>query len=151
YEKLDVIKERQSIEKAVADLSAIRPEFYPDATADTLLEALVRPAHIFHFAGHGEFKGDMGNRYGSQEGAGAVILLDDNGRARPFSAQRLAMSLAGRSVRLAVLTACAVAQRDAASAWAGVVTALTRAGIPAAVGMQFRIRDTNATAFSRAF
>ena len=34
---------------------------------------------------------------------------------------------------------------------AGVVTALTHAGIPAVVGMQFRIRDRNAIAFSRAF
>ena len=151
YEKLDVAKERQSIEQAVADLSAIHPDFYSDATADTLLDALVKPAHIFHFAGHGEFKGDMGDRYGSQEGAGAVILLDDNRHAVPFSAQKLAMSLTGRGVRLAVLTACEVGQRDAASAWAGVVTALTHAGIPAVVGMQFRIRDTNATAFSRAF
>jgi len=54
-------------------------------------------------------------------------------------------------VRLAVLTACEVGQRDAASAWAGVVTALTHAGIPAVVGMQFRVRDRNAIAFSRAF
>lgn len=151
YDKLDVTKERRSIEKALADLSAIRLEFYPDATADSLLDALVKPAQIFHFAGHGEFKGDMGDRYGSQEGAGAVILLGDDGRARPFSAQKLALNLNARGVRLAVLTACEVGQRDAASAWAGVVTALTHAGIPAVVGMQFRIRDTNATAFSRQF
>jgi hypothetical protein len=151
YEELDVAKERQSIEQAVADLSVIQPDFYPDATVDTLLGALVEPAHIFHFAGHGEFKGNMGERYGSQEGAGAVILLDDNHHAAPFSAQKLAINLTARSVRLAVLTACEVGQRDAASAWAGVVTALTHAGIPAVVGMQFRIRDTNALAFSRAF
>lgn len=151
YDKLDVAKERQNIEQAVADLPAIHPDFYPDATADTLLGALVKPAHIFHFAGHGKFEGGPSERYGSQEGAGAVILLDDKGGAKPFSAQKLAINLTGRSVRLAVLTACEVGQRDAASAWAGVVTALTHAGIPAVVGMQFRIRDTNALAFSRAF
>ena len=156
YEKLDLAKEQKSIEVAVADLPAIHPEFYPNATypfatVDALLGALVKPAHIFHFAGHGEFKGDMGDRYGSQEGAGAVILVDDQGHAQPFSAQKLAINLTGRSVRLAVLTACEVGQRDAANAWAGVVTALTHAGIPAVVGMQFRIRDTNALAFSRAF
>jgi len=151
YERLDVAKERKSIEQALADLPAIRPEFASDATVDTLLDVLRTPAHIFHFAGHGEFKGEMGDRYGSQEGAGAVILVDDEGHARPFSAQKLAINLTGRSVRLAVLTACEVGQRDAANAWAGVVTALTHAGIPAVVGMQFRIRDTNALAFSRAF
>ncbi len=151
YDRLDVAKEQQNIEQAVADLPAIHPDFYPDATADTLLGALVKPAHIFHFAGHGKFEGGPSERYGSQEGAGAVILLDDKGGAKPFSAQKLAINLTGRSVRLAVLTACEVGQRDAASAWAGVVTALTHAGIPAVVGMQFRIRDTNALAFSRAF
>jgi len=151
YEKLDLARERKSIEQALADLPVIHPDFYLDATVDTLLGALVRPAHIFHFAGHGEFKGDMGDRYGSQEGVGAVILVDDHGHAEPFSAQKLAINLTGRSVRLAVLTACEVGQRDAANAWAGVVTALTHAGIPAVVGMQFRIRDTNALAFSRAF
>lgn len=151
YEKLDLRRERASIEKALAGLAAVRPEFYPEPTPDTLLDALVNGADIFHFAGHGEFKGDLGDRYGSQEGAGAVILVAEDGRARPFSAQLLAGNLMGRGVRLAVLTACEVGQQDAASAWAGVVTALTHAGIPAVVGMQFRVRDGNATAFSRAF
>ena len=151
YAPLDLERERQNIVAAVKDVPALRPEFYPNATVDTLLEALVEPAQIFHFSGHGEFKGDMGDRYGSTEGAGAVILLDEGGKAKPFPAQKLALNLNARGVRLAVLTACEVGQRDAASAWAGVVTALTHAGIPAVVGMQFRVRDRNAVAFSRAF
>ncbi|MDX9953699.1 MAG: CHAT domain-containing protein [Anaerolineae bacterium] len=151
YAPLDVAKEQQSIAAAVAEVPALRLDFYPDATVDTLLEALVKPAQIFHFSGHGEFKGDMGDRYGSAEGAGAVILVDETGRAKPFPAQKLALNLNARGVRLAVLTACEVGQRDAESSWAGVVTALTHAGIPAVVGMQFRIRDRNAIAFSRAF
>jgi hypothetical protein len=151
YAPLDVAKEQQSIAAAVMEVSALHLDFYPQATVDTLLEALVEPAQIFHFSGHGEFKGDMGERYGSAEGAGAVILVDEAGRAKPFPAQKLALNLNARGVRLAVLTACEVGQRDAASAWAGVVTALTHAGIPAVVGMQFRIRDRNAIAFSRAF
>jgi hypothetical protein len=151
YAPLDVAVEQRSIQQAVGDLTAIQPDFYPEATADTLLDALVKPAHIFHFSGHGEFKGDMSERYGSQKGAGAVILLDDKGGAKAYSAQRLAITLTGRSVRLAVLTACEVGQRDAVNAWAGVVTALTHVDIPAVVGMQYRIRDTNAIAFSKAF
>lgn len=151
YAPLDVEKERQNIAAAVKDVPALRPDFYPNATVDTLLDALVEPAQIFHFSGHGEFKGDMGDRYGSTEGAGAVILVDEAGRAKPFPAQKLALNLNARGVRLAVLTACEVGVRDAASAWAGVVTALTHAGIPAVVGMQFRVRDRNAIAFSRAF
>ena len=139
FESLDLGTERRNIEQAVGDLPVIQVQYYPDATEDSLLAALVKPAHIFHFAGHGKFDGDMGERYGSMEGAGAVVLVGDDGRARPFAAQKLALNLAGRSVRLAVLTACEVGQPDAANAWAGVVTALTRAGIPAVVGMQYRI------------
>lgn len=158
YPPLDLAAERRSIAQALKDLPDIGLQFYPadladhlGATTTSLEEALVSPAHIFHFSGHGEFKGDMGERYGSLEGAGSVILVGDDGHAQPFSAQKLALTLSGRSVRLAVLTACEVGQRDAASVWAGVVTALTHAGVPAVVGMQFRIRDNNAIAFSTAF
>lgn len=151
YEKLDLVAEQRNIEQAVGELPVVRAEYFPDASEDSLGEALVKPAHIFHFSGHGRFQGDLGERYGSLEGAGAVILVGDDGRGRPFSAQKLALNLHGRSVRLAVLTACEVGQRDVANVWAGVVTALTRAGIPAVVGMQYRIRDKNAIAFSKAF
>lgn len=37
------------------------------------------------------------------------------------------------------------------NAWTGVVPALTRAGIPAVVGNQYQIKDSNAIAFSRSF
>lgn len=151
YEPLDLAVERGSIEQALDDLGDVHADFFPDATTDSVLEALVRPAHVFHFSGHGEFKGDMGKRYGSLEGAGSVILLGDNRHAQPFPAESLALSLTGRGVRLAVLTACEVAQRDAVNVWTGVVPALTRAGIPAVVGMQYRILDVNAVAFSKAF
>lgn len=153
YAPLDLEAERRSIEQSVGDLPAVRVEFVPDATADGLLAALATSTHVFHFAGHGVFAGDLGARYGSQEGGAAVVLEaeQEGGGARLFPAAWLAMNLTGRGVRLAVLTACEAGQRDAVSAWAGVVTALTRAGIPAVVGMQFRIRDANAVAFSRAF
>jgi hypothetical protein len=151
YPELNVEMEQMWIKESIRDLSNLEADFYPDATVDTLLGALVKPTQIFHFSGHGEFKGDMGVAYGSQEGEGAIILLGDNRGPVWFSAQKLAMNLQGSGVRLAVLTACEVGQPDADSAWAGVVTALTHAGIPAVVGMQFRIRDSNALAFSRAF
>lgn len=148
---LDVAAERRSIEQALGGVESVRAEFVPDATLDSLLGALAAPAQVFHFAGHGVFTGELGARYGSQQGESAVVLLEDDAGARLLPAARLAMTLTGRGVRLAVLTACETGQRDAANAWAGVATALTRAGIPAVVGMQFRIRDGNAVTFSRAF
>jgi hypothetical protein len=147
--RLDV--EQRSIEQALAGVNEIRAEFFSDATADTLQDALVRPAHIFHFAGHGMFAGDLGMAYGSLEGEGSLILLDDDKRAAPFSAKKLALNLMGRGVRLAVLGACEGGRRDQVNPWTGVVPALTRAGIPAVVGMQYTIQDQNAIAFSRRF
>lgn len=149
-EPIDVQRERRSIEAALAGLP-VRAEFHAPATADALMAALVTPAQIFHFAGHGRFDGDLGERYGSEEGQGALVLVDEAGRPRPLPALHLALALTGCGVRLAVLTACEGAQLDAASPWAGVVSALTRRGIPAVVGMQFGLRDANATLFSRAF
>jgi hypothetical protein len=52
-------------------------------------------------------------------------------------------------VRLAVLGACEAARRDQVNAWTGVAPALTRAGIPAVIGMQYAIRDASAVGFSR--
>jgi len=145
--KLDV--ERGSIQKALEDVAGIRVEFYPDATVETLEDALTREAHVFHFAGHGQFEGDLGLAFRSMEGKGFLVLLDEGRRAKLFPADRLARNLAGRGVRLAVLGACEAGRRDQVNAWTGVVPALTRAGIPAVVGMQYTIRDNSAIAFSR--
>ena len=151
YPSLRLDLEQRNIEQALTGVNEIRAEFFSDATADTLQDALVRPAHIFHFAGHGEFSGDPGMALGSLEGEGSLILLDDNKRAAPFSAKKLALNLMGRGVRLAVLGACEGGRRDQVNPWTGVVPALTRAGIPAVVGMQYTIQDQNAIAFSRRF
>ena len=145
--KLDV--ERDSIQKALKEVTGIQLEFYPDATVETLEDALTREAHMFHFAGHGQFEGDLGLAFASMEGKGFLVLMDDDRRAMLFPADRLARNLAGRGVRLAVLGACEAGRRDQVNAWTGVVPALTRAGIPAVVGMQYTIHDNSAIAFSR--
>ena len=68
-----------------------------------------------------------------------------------FPVEKLAQNLVGRNIRLAVFGACKTAQRDQLNAWTGVAPALTRAGIPAVVAMQYTIGDANAIAFSRRF
>ena len=151
YPRLNLGAERRNIEKALDDLSGISAEFYPDATVETLEDALTREAHVFHFAGHGQFEGELGVVLGSLEGKGNLVLLDDDRGPFLFPAEKLAQNLRGRGVRLAVLGACEAGRRDQVNAWTGVVPALTRAGIPAVVGMQYTIRDRNAVAFSRRF
>jgi hypothetical protein len=151
YATLDLDLERRNIELALGEEPGIGVEFYSDATVESLEDALTREAHVFHFAGHGEFEGDLGVALGSLEGTGHLVLLDDGGGPFLFPAEKLAQNLRGRGVRLAVLGACEAGRRDQVNAWTGVVPALTRAGIPAVVGMQYTIRDKNAIAFSRRF
>lgn len=152
YPKLRLGIEKGEIEKAVEGSLSIKSECHLDATIQTLETAFRQDAHIFHFAGHGEFDGDLGERYGSQEGKGFLVFLDDDGVGKQsYSAERLAANLKGRGLRLVVLCACHTARRGEVNPWTGVVPALTRTGIPAIVGMQFGIQDENAVAFSRSF
>jgi hypothetical protein len=151
YPKLHLDAERRNIKEALEDVPAVQPEFYPDATVEAVLDAVTREAHIFHFAGHGEFEGQLGVTLGSVEGRGSIVLVNDDGEPLRFPADRLAQTLLGRGIRLAVLGACQGGTRDRVNAWTGVAPALTRAGIPAVVGMQFTVGDRNAIAFSRQF
>ena len=85
------------------------------------------------------------------EGKGALVLVAEDGGAELFPVEKLAPNLVGRNIRLAVFGACQTARRDQYNAWTGVAPALTRAGIPAVVAMQYNIRDASAIAFSRRF
>lgn len=150
-EGLDLETERANIEKAVAEVPAIQAEFYPNATIDDLQEQILKGAHIFHFSGHGRFEGEMSSAYGTQEGKGYLSLTGEGGHEVEFSAQKLALSLADRGVRFAMLGACDSSKVDQINAWTGIASALTRAGIPAVVGMQFSVFDGNAIVFSKIF
>lgn len=151
YPALDLETERRNIEEAMCDVPEIAAQFFPSGRVIDLEDALRTGAHMLHFAGHGEFLGEMGAKFGTQEGKGALVLVGEDGRAQRFPVEKLAPNLLGRNIRLAVFGACKTAQRDQYNAWTGVAPALTRAGIPAVVAMQYAIRDTNALAFSRAF
>jgi hypothetical protein len=151
YPALDLENEAKQIREALTDASVVKPEFHTHATLDMLQDALVKPAHIFHFAGHGDFEAEMGEKLGEIEGRGFLVLVGDDGGAFHFGAEKLAQTLNRRGVRLAVLGACQGGRRDGLNPWTGVAPALTRAGIPAVVAMQLSIRDKNAVAFSRRF
>ena len=149
--KLNLEAERKSMEEVLREIPIIHPQFCPNATLEKLENALTGDLHAFHFAGHGGFEGDLGATFGSQEGKGFIVLEDEHHRPFKFAAEKLALNLKGRGVRLAVLGSCEGGRRDQVNAWTGVAPALTRAGIPAVVGMQFKVLDENAIAFSRKF
>jgi hypothetical protein len=145
---LDLTREVKNIREALKDLPQIQPEFYPNCTVEQLLKVLIKPAHVFHFSGHSGFEGSMGDVFGSEEGEGTLTLTGESGEAVNFPAGKLAMNLAGRGVRFAMLGSCESSKRDQINAWTGIAPALTLAGIPAVVGMQFKVLDSSAIAFS---
>jgi hypothetical protein len=151
YLPLQLTQEMERVEHALGEIRDVQTLSHPDATLARLEEALLQGAHVFHFAGHGRFEGDLGLAFASQAGSGSIVLLGPDRGPDPFSAKKLAVKLADRGVRLAVLAACESGRQDQVNPWTGVAPALVRAGIPVVIGMQYTIRDENAIAFSCGF
>ncbi len=150
FEQLDLARERRNLELALDKVAGIDSVYLEGATAQTLEEALLPGADIFHFAGHGEFAvSGLGERLGSMVGAGSIVLETSDGGAAEIPADQLAVNLRGQNVELVVLGACQSGRRDGENIWSGVAAALMRAGIPVVIAMQFKIWDDAAIAFSR--
>lgn len=138
--ELDVSKDREAIEAAVAalnqaagkDLVRTRWSERP-ANGEALGRLLAEGADIFHLAAHGLF-----NPADSQ---GYIILEQDADTSQQYSGEQLAVLLRGAGVRLAILGACEGGRRDGKNVWGGIAPALFREGIPAVIGSQFRIGD----------
>ncbi|PWI15368.1 hypothetical protein DI272_15235 [Streptomyces sp. Act143] len=102
------------------------------------------PWHVLHFIGHGSFD--------RAAGEGALALDDGNGGTYHLGAENLAMVLQGHpSLRLVVLNACETGRASAADPFSSVGGALMRAGLAAALVMQYPISDQAAVEFSQSF
>lgn len=149
YLELDLRKERQILQEALGVLPSdgASIEYEPilvDPSESELQAVLVGGADVFHFAGHG----------GLRDGKGFIALAPEEGtEAVPMAADKLANLLQAAGVRMAVLGACESGRRDPLSRWVGVAPALVAGvpGVPAVVVMQYRIRDSAAIKFARAF
>ena len=131
------------IAEALSSLSGVETHPLENPTVETLRETLLqKDFHVLHFMGHGGFD--------SASGQGGLYFGDGNGRTTPVGGSLLASHLAGlHSLRLAFINACDTARSDARAPFAGVSTALLRAGLPAVVAMQRPIPDPSALEFSR--
>jgi hypothetical protein len=140
---LDLAAERHAIAQALSGAGNVRIKPLVNVTLDELRgELLAADHHIVHFMGHGGFD--------KAAGEGAVTFRDEAGCSVRVSGTEVAEQLADRSsVRLVVLNACWTACASSAGPYAGVATALLKAGIPAVVAMQFPISDRAALTFSR--
>ncbi len=123
----------------------------PHSTWQQVRSELNQAAHILHFAGHGDFRGEMGASFGSEEGSGVLLFEADDGSEDSRPAQDVATNLSNSGTRLVVLAACESARGDDVRAWSSIARSLTRSGIPAVVAMQFKVRDDKALAFSTEF
>jgi hypothetical protein len=124
------------------------------ATPVQIEEALRPGADIFHFSGHGEFSKEQGPVFDTAVGTGSILLADESNRPWPIPAGQLAEMLRGKEVRLVVLGSCETVQtgsRPGSHTWGGIAVSLLRAGIPAVLGMQYRINDRLAAAFLGVF
>lgn len=159
---LNVEREREQIFAAMERLQfagKVEIEMLEHATVRSLQLALRRPLHVLHYIGHGA--------YDAQTGSGLLVLEDEQGRAHAVSAAQLHYLLRDTTIRLAVFNACmtahstpsghgpltergALMEREIA-AGRSVAGELMRAGLSAALGMQFAISESSATIFAGEF
>jgi hypothetical protein len=148
YEQLDVQRERENLERALAGLSdagAVELHWLERSTLGALLKALQSNTfHALHYIGHGA--------YDRNAERGVLLLEDDGGWARPVGGDKLGMILHDfSSLRLAVLNACEGARTARTDPFAGVAGSLVQRDIPAVVAMQFEISDEAAIVFASGF
>ena len=147
---LNVSKEVALIQKALAANPHVTVSTSEKAQTSDLPDK-ANPAHIFHFAGHGNFEKQQSAKPGAFEGTGSLILEDEYDLPEVLDADTLAVRLSNAGVRLAVLGACQTAERDDVNVWGSVAESLLKAELGAVVGMQFKVRDDSAIAFAEKF
>jgi hypothetical protein len=117
-------------------------DFSEDATYDTVQGYLNdKEYQIFHFTGHGSY----------YDGKGHLVFEKEDRTAREIDNRAVADLLAGRGVRLVVLSACQSGKASNKEAYADLASILAKEGIPAVVAMHYPILDLSATNFASAF
>lgn len=150
WPKLQVADEGDVIARALQGSAQLIVETVEHLQKSTLPNKL-KPAHLFHFAGHGKVELVQSSVPGSYEGKASVVLEDGYGDEDVLDAELLAVQLRDAGVRVTVLGACQTAQRDDVGMWSSVAEALLKAGLAAVVGMQFPVRDKTALDFAQRF
>jgi hypothetical protein len=141
--QLSLEAEGKKIASTLGALPGVEVVPLHNPTIEALRERLLESEfHILHFMGHGGFE--------EHSGQGALYFTDASGAPVPVSGSLLASHLAGMdSLRLVFINACETARSSAVAPFAGVATALLRAGLPAVIAMQRPIGDEAALELSR--
>jgi hypothetical protein len=143
---LDVEAERKAITKALLPLiwsGDVRLRFCEHATLDKLLTELKRSPDVLHYIGHSKFDKKRETAF--------LELETDGAEVDSVEAEKVGNLLHDSTVRLVVLNSCESAAASANDAFTGVAQKLLDVGVPAAVAMQYKIRDDTAMLFSKVF
>ncbi|HYG61614.1 MAG TPA: CHAT domain-containing protein [Thermoanaerobaculia bacterium] len=142
--RLSLARESERIASVLAKLPGVQALPLHNPTVETLRDTLLRQQfHVLHFMGHGGFD--------TASGQGVLYFAGEGGASVPVGGRLLASHLTGLpSLRLVFLNACDTGRSNASAPFAGVATALLRAGLPAVIAMQQPIRDGAALELSRA-
>lgn len=142
---LDLEAEKANLTKEWAGLPGVKVTWMRGVFEDVRRFLDQEDPHVLHFMGHGNF----------ENGQGVLLFETREGNARAVSGAELGMLLKDEpSLRLVFLNACKTAMvgtTSASGAFAGVATALVRAGVTAVLAMQFPISDRAAIVFSNTF
>jgi hypothetical protein len=155
---------------AFGDLGLMRIETLEHATFDALQQKLLiqrLAAWGMHFDGHGglmlrcrnckslEMPGtsvcSQCNASLSDAPALGVLLFERKGGYDLITTEELGSVLYNAGIRFALLSACESASISGPSLFNGLAPGLVTAGVPAVIGMQYRISDDFATAFAAKF
>ncbi len=141
--RLSLEEESSRIKSTLGALPGVDVIPLRNPSIETLREKLLeQDFQILHFMGHGGFD--------ESSGQGVLFFTHPNGSPLPVSGSLLGTHLAGMdSLRLIFINACETARSKASAPFAGVATALLRAGLPAVIAMQRPIGDDSALEFSR--
>jgi hypothetical protein len=134
----------------VAQVDARRPDD-EDVSDPEAIKRLIRDGgyHLFHFAGHGQFND-------ADPSHSRLVLGRARERGKELTAAALAEVARESDLVLVFLSACEVggaAEQAASQPWkeAGIVDALTRAGVPATLGMRWVVGDQNGRTLAQTF
>lgn len=140
---LEIAVEYRTIERELQKLEkegqiTIRRLWGSDVARDLPQHLLEFAPHVLHFAGHGSLE--------------ELILQNSAGQSRMVTGTSLRDLLGNiKSLQLVVLNACELAGIQQTRRRQSVAARLVQVGMPMAVGMQFRISDAAALAFSEGF
>ena len=155
---------------ATGDLGLMRIETLEHATFESLQQRLLiqrLAAWGMHFDGHGglmlrcrkcktlEVPGTPScsqcNKTLADAPALGVLLFERNGGYDLITTEELGSVLYNADVRFALLSACESASVAGSSLFNGLAPGLLTAGVPAVIGMQYRISDDFASSFAVKF